>query len=245
MPSQMLPVVGLSTYRELSRHGVWSEVSDLLPSEYADALRRAGGVPVLLPVPGAGVAAADVARAAETLVARLDGLVISGGGDVSPAAYGEEPHPRTGGVLVERDAWEMALLDAAYDRGIPVLGICRGMQVMAVHAGGSLEQHVPDRVGSVDHSPGGDVYGPTTVTVTPGSRLASLIGESVVGNCHHHQSVAKHPGFDAVAVSADGTLEAMEAPGGDFRVAVQWHPETSAEAGLFTGFVAAVLASSA
>jgi putative glutamine amidotransferase len=237
MSSDLLPVIGLSAYRELSLHGVWSEVSDLLPSEYADAIRRAGGVPALLPVPGLDAPA--VTAAAATLVARLDGLVVTGGGDVSPAEYGEEAHPRTGGVLVERDAWELALLSAAYERGIPVLGICRGMQVMAVHGGGTLEQHVPDRVGNLEHSPGGSDYGPTPVAVVAGSRLAALVGETTIGNCHHHQAVATHPGFDAVATAGDGTLEAMETPGEPFRIAVQWHPETAHDTGLFAGFVSA------
>jgi putative glutamine amidotransferase len=233
----MTPVVGLSTYRELSKHGVWTEVSDLLPSEYGDAVRRAGGVPVLLPVPASG---ADVAAAAAAVCARLDGLVVSGGGDVSPAAYGADPHPRTGGVLEERDAWELALLSAAADRGMPVLGICRGMQVMAVHAGGSLHQHVPDLVGNEDHNPGADLYGTTDVETVAGSRLASLVGPAVKANCHHHQAVADHPGFEAVARStADGSLEAMEAPGDRFCLAVQWHPETAEDVGLFVGFVAA------
>lgn len=238
-----LPVIGLSTYREVSRHGVWTELSDLLPSEYADAVRIAGGVPLLLPVPPGSADAAAVGSAASALVARLDGLVISGGGDVSPEAYGAEPHPRTGGVLAARDAWELALLDAAAERGLPTLGICRGMQVMAVHAGGSLHQHVPDVVGNEQHNPGGDAYGSVQVATTPGSRLASLVGPSVSVNCHHHQSVAEHPGFDAVAVSPDdGSLEAMEAPGDRFCLAVQWHPETLADLGLFAGFVQAARA---
>ena len=232
------PVVGLSTYREVSRHGVWTELSDLLPSEYADAVRVAGGVPLLLPVPPGW--ATGLAEAAAAVCGRIDGLVVTGGGDVSPTAYGAEPHPRTGGVLAERDSWELALLDAAAERGLPVLGICRGMQVMAVHAGGALHQHVPDVVGHDGHNPGGDAYGPVDVATTPGSRLASLVGTTVRANCHHHQAVAAHPGFTAVAVSeADGSLEAMEAPGDRFCLAVQWHPETAADVGLFAGFVAA------
>ncbi|UMG92462.1 gamma-glutamyl-gamma-aminobutyrate hydrolase family protein [Nocardioides sp. TF02-7] len=234
----MTPVVGLSTYREVSRHGVWTELSDLLPSEYGDAVRLAGGVPVLLPVPAPGWP--DVAAAAAAVCERLDGLVVSGGGDVSPAAYGAEPHPRTGGVLEARDAWELALLDAAAARDMPVLGICRGMQVMAVHAGGSLHQHVPDVVGHEEHNPGGDSYGTTEVEVAAGTRLASLIGPTAKASCHHHQAVAEHPGFEAVAhATSDGSLEAMEAPGPRFCLAVQWHPETSDEVGLFTGFVRA------
>ena len=234
----MTPVIGLSTYREVSRHGVWTELSDLLPSSYGDAVRLAGGAPVLLPVPPPGEY--DVTAAATAVCARLDGLVISGGGDVSPTAYGADRHPRTGGVLPERDRWELALLDAAADRDLPVLGICRGMQVMAVHAGGTLHQHVPDVVGHEEHNPGGDEYGTIEVTTRPGSRLAGLVGPTVKASCHHHQSVAAHPGFEPVAVStADGSLEAMEAPGERFCVAVQWHPETTEEIGLFTGFVAA------
>lgn len=234
----MTPLIGLSTYREVSQHGVWNELSDLLPSDYGDAIRGTGGVPVLLPVPGS--LEYDVAAAAAAVCERIDGLVITGGGDVSPDAYGAEPHPRTSRVMAERDAWELALLDAAAARQMPVLGICRGMQVMAVHAGGALEQHVPDRVGHENHNPGADAYGLTEVATTPGSRLASLVGPTVRANCHHHQSVAAHPGFEAVAVSpTDGSLEAMEAPGPRFCVAVQWHPETATDVGLFAGFVQA------
>ncbi|GAB3867054.1 gamma-glutamyl-gamma-aminobutyrate hydrolase family protein [Nocardioides maradonensis] len=231
------PLIGITTYREEAAWGVWHQAADLLPTQYAAAIESAGGVPVLLPPVAASGAAAAVAG-------RLDGLVIAGGADVDPARYGAEPHDRTAGWRPDRDAWELALLSVAYDAGLPVLGICRGMQLMAVHAGGTLEQHVPDRVGHTEHSPGGDVFGPVAVTVAPGSRLATLVGGSVTGSCHHHQSVATHPGFTAVATAADGTLEAMEAPGDAFRVGVQWHPETAADAGLFAGFVAAVLASS-
>ena len=236
----MSPVIGLSTYRELSQHGVWKEVSDLLPSTYADAVRHAGGAPVLLPVPPPETQAfADLAA---TVVSRLDGLMVSGGGDVDPARYGADPHPRTGGVLPERDAWELALLDAAAERGMPVLGICRGMQVMAVHGGGSLQQHVPDEVGHTDHSPGGDVYGSTAVSTVPGTLLERLVGPTVEADCHHHQAVAEHPGFAAAASAPDGTLEAMEAPGTRFCLAVQWHPEEATDAGLFAGLVAAARA---
>ncbi len=238
----MSPLIGLSTYREVSRHGVWTELSDLLPSEYGDRVRLAGGVPLLLPVPAPLTRAEDVATAAAAVCARLDGLVVTGGGDVAPAAYGEEPHPRVGGVLAERDGWELALLDAAAGLELPVLGICRGMQMMAVHAGGSLHQHVPDVVGHERHNPGADAYGEVGAAITHGSRLASLVGPKVTARCHHHQSVAKHPGFEPVARAEDGSLEAMEAPGTRFCLAVQWHPETADDLGLFAGFVAAARA---
>jgi putative glutamine amidotransferase len=227
------PLIGLTCYREEAGWGVWHTRADLLPSSYAWAVQDAGGVPVLLP-PGE-----PTAGAARAVVARLDGLVVSGGADVSPERYGEPPHDRTVGWRDDRDAWELALLDAAEERARPALGICRGMQVMAVRAGGSLEQHVPDRVGHERHNPGGDRFGETAVTVAEGSLLHRLVGDRVEVHCHHHQAVRSHPGFTPVGWAEDGTLEAMEQPGDRFCVAVQWHPEMAADAGLFRGLVAA------
>ncbi len=229
------PLIGLTTYREEAAWGVWHQRADLLPAQYAEAVTSVGGVPVLLPPSGLSGAAASA-------VARLDGLVISGGADVDPERYGAQPHPRTTGWRTDRDAWELALLDAAAAVDLPVLGVCRGMQLMAVHAGGSLDQHTPDLVGHDDHNPGGDVFGEVAVTTSTGSRVAALVGDSLAVSCHHHQSVADHPGFTASGRSADGTLEAMEAPGDRFCVAVQWHPETAADVGLLAGLVAAAAA---
>jgi putative glutamine amidotransferase len=226
------PVIGLTTYREQAAYGVWHQRADLLPTEYAEAVTATGGIPVLLPPVGEP-------GAADVVVARLDGLVISGGADVDPARYDAEPHPRTAGWRPDRDAWEAALLTAAAARGLPVLGVCRGMQVMAVHAGGVLDQHTPDLVGHEEHSPGGDVYGTIRVTTEPGSRVAGLVGETLEVSCHHHQSVRSHPGFVASARAADGTTEAMEAAGERFCVAVQWHPETDSDVGLLAGLVRA------
>lgn len=226
------PVVGLTTYRQSAAWGVWNTSADLLPTEYAAAVESAGGVPVLLPPVAAPGAAARV-------VARVDALVVSGGADVDPGRYGAEPHARTAGWRPDRDAWELALLTAAEDVGMPVLGICRGMQLMAVHAGGTLDQHTPDLVGHEGHSPGGDAYGSIDVTTETGSRLARLVGDRVEVSCHHHQSVATHPGFTAVARATDGTLEAMEATGDRWCLAVQWHPETRLEIGLMAGLVGA------
>ena len=226
------PVVGLTTYRQQAAWGVWSTRADLLPTEYAVAVEAAGGVPVLLPP-------VALPSAARTVVGRIDALVVSGGADVDPGRYGAEPHERTAGWQPDRDAWELALLTAADEAGLPVLGICRGMQLMAVHAGGTLDQHTPDLVGHETHSPGADAYGAIAVATEPGSRLAALVGPEAEVSCHHHQSVATHPGFTAVARAADGTLEAMEAAGERFRLAVQWHPETRVEIGLMAGLVQA------
>ena len=226
------PVIGLTTYREDAAWGVWHQRAALVPTQYAAAVEASGGVPVLLP-PVAGHGVADVA------VARLDGLVVSGGADVDPTRYGADPHPSTAGWRPDRDAWESELLGAADALGLPVLGVCRGMQVLAVQAGGSLEQHVPDRVGHNGHSPGGDEFGSVEVATRPGSRVAGLVGSHVTVNCHHHQAVSEHPGFVGAAHAADGTLEAIERPGDRFVVGVQWHPETVADIGLLAGLVRA------
>ena len=227
------PIIGLSTYREPARWGAWDQSADLLPSEYAQAITVAGGIPLLLPP------TEPYADAARAVVKRLDALVISGGADVDPGRYGEPAHPATVKTRPDRDAWELALLDAAADAAIPTLGICRGMQVMAVHAGGHLDQHVPDLVEHDRHNPGGDQYGTTGITVARGSKLAGLVGETGPASCHHHQSVRDHPGFTAVAWAEDGLLEAIEDPDHRFRLGVQWHPEVDADRGLFRGLVMA------
>lgn len=232
------PLIGLTTYREEAAWGVWRQRADVLHAQYAEAVEAVGGIPLLLPP----VAAAG---AAEAVVARLDGLVISGGADVEPGRYGADTHPRTTGWRPDRDAWELALLDAADAAALPVLGVCRGMQLMAVHAGGALDQHTPDLVGHEEHSPGGDAFGATAVATAPGSRLATLVGETVTVSCHHHQSVREAPGFRAAATAADGTLEAIEAPSERFCLAVQWHPETTEDVGLLAGLVEAARAYSA
>lgn len=229
----MIPVIGLSTYREHAAWGVWDQRADLLHSEYADTVVAAGGAPVLLPPASADP---DVAAAA---VGRLDGLVISGGADVDPGRYAQEPHARTAGWRPDRDAWELALLDAAEGLALPVLGVCRGMQLMAVRAGGTLDQHTPDVVGHEEHSPGGARFGAVAVSTETGSRVHDLLGPGVSVDCHHHQSVHDHPGFVATAHAADGTTEAMELPGDRFCVAVQWHPEVGTELALLRGLVAA------
>lgn len=223
------PVIGLSAYREHATYGVWSQRTDLLCAEYATAVERSGGVPVLLPVQ-------DPAQAA-AVVARVDALIIAGGADVDPATYGHEPHAATAHVRPDRDVWELALLAAADARGTPVLGICRGMQLMAVHAGGALDQHLPERVGTNLHSPEGDAYGDVEVTTHPGTIVSDLLGERTTVPCHHHQSVNEHPGYDASAWADDGTLEAMEKPGKDFEIAVQWHPEAGTDMRLFEALV--------
>ncbi len=233
----MLPLIGLTTYREQATWGVWDQPADLLPVMYADAIARAGGVPVLLPP------ATDDPDAAASAVARLDGLVVTGGADVDPGRYGETPHPATAKWRPDRDAWELALLTSAAAANLPTLGVCRGMQVMAVAAGGTLDQHTPELVGHEQHSPGGDVFGEIEVSTLESSILGSILGPGATVHCHHHQSVRTHPGYRAVAQAADGTLEAMELPGsedgGRFCLGVQWHPEMGRDQRLFDALVRA------
>lgn len=240
----MKPLIGLTTYRENAQWGVWSQGADLLPASYADAIVRAGGVPVLLPP------ATDDPDAAASLVERLDGLVISGGADVDPVQYGEEPQERTVVVRPDRDAWELALLTSAAAANLPTLGVCRGMQVMAVAAGGTLDQHTPDLVGHHEHNPQPGVFGDTEVTTADDSALQSIVGHTVTVHCHHHQSVRSHPGYVATAWAADGSLEAMEAQGSAqgsvagsrFCLGVQWHPEAGQDQRLFDALVRAAQA---
>ena len=227
------PLIGITAYRQPATWGRWHEVdATLLPAAYTEAVRAGGGTPILIPPLG-------IADSAAAVVSRLDGLVISGGSDVNPSRYSAAPHPATTGWCDDRDVSEMALVHAADDIGLPLLGICRGMQIMAVATGGSLIQHVPDMVGSDDHSPGPDVYGAVEVTTEPGTRLAQILGERVAVACHHHQAVADHPGFVGAATANDGLLEAMEAPGDRFRLAVQWHPETQSDRRLFEALAGA------
>lgn len=226
------PVIGVTCYREPARYGAWRSLADLLPSDYARSVEAAGGVVVLLPPLIAGSAAAAV-------VARVDGLVVSGGPDIHPGRYAAAAHASTRASSPERDAWDLDLLDAAASVDLPVLGICRGMQMMAVHAGGGLHQHVPDRVGHQEHSPGPGAYGWTSVTTVEGSAVRRLVGAQVQVSCHHHQAVADHPGFTATAYAADQTVEAIEDDRRAYWVGVQWHPENGDDHGLFRGLVAA------
>lgn len=228
------PVIGISTYRDQARFGAWNTTTDLLPANYAQSVEAAGAVVVLLPPQSSG---------ATEIVARLDALVIAGGADIDPARYGAIPHPMTETARLDRDLWEWALLDAAEAAEIPVLGICRGMQLMAAKAGGSLEQHLPDVVGHGEHSPAPGAFGWTPIRTTPGSLVHHLVGDQLQVNCHHHQAVARHPGFEVTARAADGTIEAIENPERPFWLAVQWHPENGDDYGLFRGLVAAAAGS--
>ncbi|GAA2373298.1 gamma-glutamyl-gamma-aminobutyrate hydrolase family protein [Streptomyces cuspidosporus] len=210
------PLIGVSTYLESSvRWGVWHQSAALLPAGYHRLVQRAGGLAALLPPDDAPTSAASV-------VSRLDALVIAGGPDVEPLRYGAEPHERTGPPARERDAWELALIDAALAAGLPLLGICRGMQLLNVALGGTLVQHLEGHVGP----PG--VFEHHEVKPVPGTLLARITPDAVSVPTYHHQAVDRLG--EGLVVSAhaaeDGTVEAVELPGDTgFVLGVQWHPE--------------------
>jgi putative glutamine amidotransferase len=230
------PVIGITTYVEPASWGVWRDIpAALIPHAYVRHVAEAGGLPVLIPPLPAGSTREDVA----TVLSRIDGLVLAGGGDVDPDRYGAEPHPTVQAPRPQRDDSELDLARASGESGLPVLGICRGMQVMAVAAGGDLVQHLPDVIGNESHSPAPGVYGTHEVTIRPGTRLASVLGDRVEVAHYHHQGVGRHPGLDPTAYSTDGLLEAFEDPAAPFRLGVQWHPEQGQDPRLFEALVEA------
>jgi putative glutamine amidotransferase len=209
------PLIGVSTYMETDvRWGVWQHQAALLPAGYHRLVQRAGGCALLLPP--------DADEQARRIVSRLDGLVISGGPDVEPVRYGADPEPDCGPPDAVRDAWELALTRAALEQRVPLLGICRGMQILNVLLGGTLVQHLEGHRGV----PG--VFAEHAVRPVAGTLLSELLPEPVSVPTFHHQAVARlGDGLVPGAHAEDGTVEALELPGSEhpFVLAVQWHPE--------------------
>ncbi|MER7071319.1 gamma-glutamyl-gamma-aminobutyrate hydrolase family protein [Terrabacter sp. NPDC000476] len=229
------PVIGITAYVERASWGRWVDVPGaLVPHRYVQHVEDAGGIAVVIPPRPDG----DHATA-RALLDRLDGVILAGGVDVAPELYADERHATVQDSRPDRDTTEIALARASSEVDLPVLGICRGMQVMAVAAGGLLEQHVPDRVGHDEHSPAPATYGRHPVRVVAGTRLHAVIGGVADVPSYHHQSVLTHPGYEASAWADDGTLEAMEDPVATFRLAVQWHPEVGTDPRLFRALVEA------
>ena len=213
------PVIGLTTYRQQTRSGVWDVPASFLPAVYIDGVTAAGGVAALLPPQPVDDLIAD------QVVARLDGLILTGGKDVNPEAYGHQPHPATEQPARERDAWEFALLNAALRRHLPVLGICRGPQVINVALGGTLHQHLPDVLGHSGHRVADATFASHTAHIEAGSRLNGLLGDSIQTRCYHHQAIDQVATGLVASARCDGIVEGIESAGADFVVGVQWHPE--------------------
>ncbi|MGY4927576.1 gamma-glutamyl-gamma-aminobutyrate hydrolase family protein [Streptomyces sp. 900105755] len=222
------PLIGVSTYLEAgARWGAWELEAALLPAGYPRLVQRAGGLAAMLPP--------DAPEHAAATVARLDGLVIAGGPDVEPVRYGAEPDPRTGRPAPVRDAWELALIDAALAAGVPLLGICRGMQLLNVALGGTLVQHIDG------HAEVPGVFGRHPVKPVPGTLYAGTVPEEASVPTFHHQAVDRlGAGLVASAYAADGTVEAVELPAGHgWVLGVQWHPEMGEDLRVMRALVAA------
>ncbi len=234
------PVVGITAYAEsVHREQFGSVPVRGVTAAYVTAIERAGGVALLVP------ARIDMDETLASLViSRLDALVLVGGEDIDAHHFGQSNHPSVNPAPPERDLSELALARTALAADLPVLGVCRGMQVLAVAAGGSLEQHLPDRLGRNDHASIPDGYWPHRIDSVPGTRFAQIMGEAPEVHCHHHQGIDTHPGFVPAAWSrstdpAHRVLEAMESPPRRFCLGVQSHPEQLGDIRLFAALVAA------
>jgi gamma-glutamyl-gamma-aminobutyrate hydrolase PuuD len=224
------PVVGITTYVEPARWGAWELDAALIPFAYVQAVERAGARPLLVPPSVDGVE--------ETLDA-LDGLLLSGGSDLDPETYGADAHPSTNGLRPERDRAELALLEAALARDMPVLAICRGFQVMNVARGGDLVQHLPEVVGDEKHREAPGTFSDHEVRIEDDSKLGAMLGERAPVKSSHHQGAGTvGEGLREVAWADDGTVEGLEDPDRRFAVGVLWHPEAGEDQRLFDGLVA-------
>jgi putative glutamine amidotransferase len=233
----MRPVIGITTYVESVAWGAWQpRPAALLPYEYIQLVTAAGGRAVLLPPDGAE-------GSAEATVAALDGLILSGGADVGPELYGAAAGPRVE-TQPERDAGELPLVNAALAADLPVLAVCRGMQLLTVAHGGRLHQHLPDVVGHEGHRPALGVVGTHPVRYAPGSLIAEIMDGDTEVNAYHHQGVADPGRLTPTAWAADGVIEAVEDPSRRFVLGVQWHPEVANDIRPFAALAAACAARS-
>jgi putative glutamine amidotransferase len=228
------PVIGVCTYFETIRWGAWEDRAAMVPAGYVAAVQRAGGIAVLLPPDPAAIEDPD------PVLDLVDGLILAGGVDVDPATYGASAHEATDPPNEMRDAFELALARRALERDLPLLGICRGMQVMNVAAGGTLHQHLPELVGHDRHRETVGVFGDHEVALEEGSLAARAAGEARhATKSHHHQGVdALAEGFVVTGRSLlDDIPEAIEAPGRRYALGVQWHPEADETSRLIASLV--------
>ena len=238
------PVIGICAAVERARWGVWDQDAFLIARSYVAAIQEAGGLAIVLPPDQALIADPD------DVLDLLDGLLLAGGADIDPGAYGANAHPETKGTVPERDTFEIALTRRALERDLPLLGICRGMQLMNVARGGTLLQHLPESHGHHDHrrNPGSFDGADHDVRLQDGSLAARAAGELTHGTkSHHHQGVDRlGEGFEVTGWSTlDELPEAIELPGSRFALGVQWHPEADQTSGLIGALVAEAAAARA
>lgn len=228
------PVVGLTCYCEPAQWGSWDEEAALIQSAYVRSLAVAGARVVILPPDSID----------DDVLDRVDGLVLAGGADVDPARSGVRALPTTDVPMVERDAGEILLYLGARQRAMPVLGICRGLQIMAVAQGGGLDQHLPDIVGSTRHRDAPGTFNDHGAVFAPDSLVARIVGaQQAIVNSSHHQGVSDAGRLTVTGWAEDGTVEAAEDPSAPFVLGVQWHPEVATDeavsAHVFAAFVQA------
>jgi gamma-glutamyl-gamma-aminobutyrate hydrolase PuuD len=225
----MRPLIGITAYAEEIRWGVWEEEAALVPLSYVRAVEHAGGRAVVLPPSEDGL---------EETLAAVDGLIFSGGGDLDPALYGAEAHPETDSPRHVRDQAELALLQAALSRDMPVLAVCRGSQLLNVARGGDLVQHLPDELGHERHKHEPGSFSDHGVRLDPTSKVGTMLGEHAPVKSHHHQGYGRvGEGLREAGWADDGTVEALEDPEKRFAVGVLWHPEEGEDFALFRGLV--------
>ncbi len=225
----MKPIIGITTYAEKARFGVWDVPTALAPMSYVSAVTRAGGRPLLVP---------PIEDAVDETLDSLDGILFSGGSDIDPSVYGAEPHPSVNGTRPERDRAELALMQAALERDLPVLAVCRGMEILNVARGGDLVQHLPDVVGHEHHKHTPGVFGDHEVGLEGESRLGRILGDRAPVKSHHHQGVGRlGDGLVEAAWADDETIEAIEDPSRRFCLGVLWHPEQGEDFELFHALV--------
>lgn len=223
--------IGLTTYAQSAKWGVWDSKAAVLPWNYVTAVANAGGTPLLLPPIATDISVLDV----------LDGLIVVGGVDVDPGKYGAEPHPKTSSQP-ERDDHDIALTREALRRDLPLFAICRGAQILNVALGGTLHQHIPDLPAQSNYQPAPGVFGSVAFTTSDNSLAKELLGDSATAPCYHHQSIDQlGEGLCATAVAQDGTIEVVETTGpNNWVLGVQFHPEENGQdARLFEAFIKA------
>jgi putative glutamine amidotransferase len=230
------PIIGICTGLTDASWGVWEQRAVLLPYTYITAIQRFGGIALMIPPDP------ELEREPDRVLDLIDGLILAGGSDIDPANYGAERHAETNGLVPERDAIELALARRAWERDLPVLGICRGMQLINVARGGTLIQHLPDDVGHEGHRPvpGSFDGSDHDVRLAPGSLAARAAGEEVhVTKSHHHQGIdAIGDGLHVTGLSVlDDLPEAFEAPDRRFVLGVQWHPEADGDSRVIDALV--------
>jgi putative glutamine amidotransferase len=234
----MIPLIGITTYVARAAWGAWERPAAVLPESYYELVASAGARPLLLPP--LRTAASGPRFGAAEVIAALDGLVLTGGGDVDPSAYGQTAQVAVAGVDPVRDESERALLAAALGAHLPVLAVCRGCQILNVELGGTLHQHLPDVVGHDDHRRAPSVFDEVAVTTSPGTLTAEVFGAGTTVLCSHHQAIdGLGAGLVPTARAADGVIEAVELDGDDFVLAVQWHPEEAGDQRPFAALVGA------